>query len=110
MQAPRGVRENALHNYLVSMLNIYGIGLLLFAPIVTKLLWNSRGSLIFFIPYLVHIFFHNSGPFFNDNVIWFVIAAVAATGQDREEAPTAPRELIGSQTLRSRPMSPAYRN
>ena len=110
MQAPRGVRENDLHNYLVSMLNIYGIGLLLLTPIVTKLLWHSRTSLIFFVPYLVHILFHNSGPFYNDNVFWFVIAAIAAANQGHEATPYAPRRLIGSQPLRSRRMRPATRS
>ena len=94
MQAPRGVRENDLHNYLVSMLNIYGVGLLLFAPVVARLLWKSRASLIFFIPYIVHIIFHNSGPFYNDNVIWFVIATIAATNQGHEVHSRAKRRLI----------------
>lgn len=96
MQAPRGIRENDLHNYLVSMLNIYGIGLLLLTPIILKLLWNSRVSLIFFIPYIVHIIFHNSGPFYNDNVIWFVIATIAATNQGPEAHSNVTRGSKGS--------------
>jgi hypothetical protein len=103
MQAPRGVRENDLHNFLVSMLNIYGIGLLLLVPIVARLLWHSKASLIFFIPYIVHIIFHNSGPFNNDNVIWFVIATIAATNQGQEV------HSNGSRTLMSRRMSPPSR-
>ncbi len=99
MQAPRGVRVNDLHNYLVSMLNIYGIGLLLLTPIVARLLWHSKTSLIFFIPYVVHIIFHNSGPFYNDNVIWFVIATIAATNQGQEVHSNTTRRLIGSRTL-----------
>lgn len=110
MQAPGGVRENDLHNYLVNMLNIYGIGLLILAPIVAKLLWHSKASLIFFIPYLVHILFHNSGPFYNDNVIWFVIATIAATNQGHEVHSNATRRLIGSRTLMSRRMRPPYRS
>lgn len=110
MQAPQGTRENELHNYLVSMLNIYGIGLLLLAPVVARLLWRSKRSLIFFIPYLVHILFHNSGPFYNDNVIWFVIAAIAATNQGQETHSNAAQSLIDSRNLRSRRMRPAYRS
>lgn len=82
MAAPRGTRENDLHNYFVNMLNIYGIGILLLTPLIARLLSRSKSSLIFFIPYFVHILFHNSGPFYNDNVIWFVIAAIAAANQD----------------------------
>ena len=110
MQAPRGVRENYLHNYLVTMLNIYGIGLLLLAPVIARLLWNSKASFIFFIPYLVHILFHNSGPFSNDNVIWFVIAAIAATNHGHEAHSNAGQRLIGSRTLRSRRMRPPHRS
>lgn len=98
MQAPRGVRENDLHNYLISMLNIYGVGLLIFAPILAKLLSASKSYLIFFIPYLVHIFFHNSGPFYNDNVIWFVIAAIAATKQGHQVHSNATRRLIARES------------
>ena len=79
MPAPQGVRVNDLHNYAMSMLNIYGIGILLLVPIIARLLRRAGASLIFFVPYIVHILFHNAGPFFNDNVIWFVIAAIAAT-------------------------------
>ena len=98
MQAPQGTRENELHNYLVNMLNIYGVGLLLLTPVVARLLWRSKASLIFFIPYLVHILFHNSGPFYNDNVIWFVIAAIAATNQGHDAHSNAAQSLIGSRT------------
>ena len=84
MPAPRGARENELHNYLATMLNIYGIGILLLAPLLAKVLRQARASLIFFLPYVVQILFHNSGPFYNDNVIWFVIAAIAAAGYGSE--------------------------
>jgi O-Antigen ligase len=78
MPAPRGTQENDLHNYALSMLNIYGVGILLLAPIAAKLLRRASQSLIFFVPYVVQILFHNAGPFYNDSVIWFVIAAIAA--------------------------------
>jgi hypothetical protein len=107
MQAPQGTRENDLHNYLVNMLNIYGVGILLLAPLVAKLLWHSKASLIFFIPYLVHILFHNSGPFYNDNVIWFVVAAIAAASPVHEAHATKARRLIGSRSLMPRRMRPA---
>ena len=84
MPAPQGARENELHNYLATMLNVYGIGILLLTPLLAKVFRQARPSLIFFVPYLVQILFHNSGPFYNDNVIWFVIAAVAAAGHRSE--------------------------
>ena len=82
MRGSRGTRETMLHNYVLSMINIYGVGLLILAPMAIKLLIRSSVYLIFFIPYAVHILFHNSGPFYSDTIIWFVIAAIgAATGR-----------------------------
>jgi hypothetical protein len=78
MQGARGAQEHALHNYLLSMMNIYGVALLLFVPWAVRLLVRAGPYLIFFVPYAVHIMFHNSGPFFSDMIIWFVIAAIAA--------------------------------
>ena len=82
MRGSKGTQEHMLHNYPLSMLNIYGIGILLLAPLALRLLRRAGPYLLFFIPYAVHIMFHNSGPFFSDTIIWFVIAAiVAATAQ-----------------------------
>jgi hypothetical protein len=70
------VQSKELHNYFLNMANTYGVGLLLITPLVVKLLYRARGSLIFFVPYLLHIAFHNVGPFWNDNIIWLAIAAL----------------------------------
>lgn len=78
IRGAQGAQVHPLHNYVLSMLNIYGFGLLLFVPFAMKLLKGARGSLIFFVPYLVEILFHNAGPFFNDVILWFAIAAVSA--------------------------------
>lgn len=78
MRGSRGTQEHMLHNYPLSMLNIYGIGILLLAPLAVRLLRRAGPYLLFFIPYGVHIMFHNSGPFFSDTIIWFVIAAIGA--------------------------------
>ena len=76
MRGSRGTQENMLHNYVLSMVNIYGIGILLFAPLAIRLLRRAAFYSIFFIPYGVHILFHNSGPYYSDTIIWFVIAAI----------------------------------
>ena len=82
MRGSRGAQENMLHNYVLSMINIYGVGIFLFAPMAVKLLRSAGPYAIFFIPYAVHILFHNSGPYYSDTIIWFVIAAIgAATAQ-----------------------------
>ncbi len=76
MRGSRGTQENTLHNYVLSMINIYGVGIFLFAPLAIKLLMRAGIYCLFFIPYAVHILFHNSGPFYSDTIIWFVIAAI----------------------------------
>ena len=78
MASPTALQSKELHNYAFNMLNTYGIGLFLFIPAAIKLLGRGRASLIFFIPYIVQIMFHNAGPFWSDAIIWFVIAAIAA--------------------------------
>lgn len=106
MPAPEGVQIRDLHNYVLTMLNTYGVGLLLVLPIALKLLFRAGVSLIFFVPYAVHVFFHNSGPFANDTVIWFVIAAIVAAG--REAADPASRPMVRKKyPVRSRRLHPA---
>ena len=82
---PTSITVADLHNYPLNMLNTYGVGLLLLVPLVYALLRRGRHAIIFFIPYIVQILFHNSGPFWNDIVFWFVVAALAAQN----------RQLIG---------------
>ena len=72
------IRDKALHNYPLSMLNVYGVGLAIPLVFALVMLARARSYLIYFIPYLIHIMFHNSGPFWNDTVIWFVIGAASA--------------------------------
>lgn len=76
---PSAVQDKELHNYVLSMLNTYGVGLLLLVPLVVALLRRGSHMIIFFVPFIVHIIFHNSGPFWNDIPFWFGIAALSAT-------------------------------
>ena len=95
------VRDRDLHNYPLSMLNTYGIGLLLALPLAVLLLARSKIFLIYFIPYVIHILFHNSGPFWNDTLIWFAIGAASAMklaqpddGAPRHFARSLPGQLL----------------
>jgi hypothetical protein len=90
MRGSRGTQENMLHNYVLSMINIYGIGILLFAPLAFRLLKRVRAYALFFVPYAVHILFHNSGPFYSDTIIWFVIAAIGAAAAEASYRPAPP--------------------
>ncbi len=76
--APGALMEKELHNYFLNMLNTYGLGLILLAPIIYQLLSRARAALLFFVPYIVHIIFHNSGPFWTDVPFWFVVAILSS--------------------------------
>jgi hypothetical protein len=76
------VQSSALHSYALNMLNTYGIGLFLLVPTIFGLLRRGAASLLFFVPYVVHFSFHNSGPLWNDMIIWFVVAAISVAGQN----------------------------
>lgn len=94
---PSVLKDTKLHNYVLNMLNTYGIGLLIIAPLVYQLLRRGRFVMIFFVPYMVHIMFHNSGPFWNDVLFWFVVAALSATvirpGNTKEAADPSVRNF-----------------
>lgn len=77
MASPSALQSKELHNYAFNMLNTYGIGLFLFVPAAITLLRRAKASLIFFVPYIVQIMFHNAGPFWSDAIIWFVVAAIS---------------------------------
>ena len=94
MGNPSVIKDSELHNYLLNMLNTYGIGLLLTAPLAYHLLRRGQHVILFFVPYIVHILFHNSGPFWNDTLFWFTVAALAAPILYRGRAFGAGRHAI----------------
>jgi hypothetical protein len=106
MPSPGGVQSKELHDYALNMMTTYGIGLLLFLPIVIKLLSRAGSSIIFFVPYIVQIMFHNAGPFWNDTIIWFAIAAVSVAVPATAAAPAAaPRRPAPPKPPRYQPRS-----
>jgi hypothetical protein len=92
MDNPSVLKDTQLHNYVLNMLNTYGIGLLLAVPLAAHLLMRSRHVIIFFIPYIVHIMFHNFGPYWNDTPFWFTVAALAAPLLSRSGTPIAEQD------------------
>lgn len=70
---PLAITQHALHNYFLMVLNKYGallIPLVAYAVLITR----ARTFVILgFIPYIVHIFFHNDGPLQGDFIIWFIM-------------------------------------
>ncbi|QJB69696.1 O-antigen ligase family protein [Parasphingorhabdus halotolerans] len=73
LQNPNVIRHFSLHNYYLQMLTKYGILLIIIIP---QIIPRDRAALfgwLGFLPYIVHIAFHNEGPLTSDFMFWFVI-------------------------------------
>lgn len=77
MPNPDSIRNWALHNYYLNVLTKYGILILFILP---WLIPRRREQVILwlgFLPYVIHIFFHNDGPLQGDTLSFYVFAAAA---------------------------------
>lgn len=84
---PMSIRKWPPHNFYILLLAKYGV---LAIPLVMSILPRTRlgwGVWFAFLPYGIHIYFHNDGPLSSDNLVWIVISAAViivstlATGQ-----------------------------
>lgn len=85
---------HALHNYYLMVINKYGVAILLLAAVVARTLMRYRWAVLGFVPYLVHIFFHNDGPLQADFLIWYIIPMFAGTALPRRKRAMGPRHTI----------------
>lgn len=79
MENPLSIRQWALHNYYLMVLCKHGLLLLFAVPfLIPRTRW---GVLLWmgFVPYAVHIFFHNDGPLQGDFLIFYLLGAAIAT-------------------------------
>jgi O-antigen ligase len=77
MSNPMTIRNFALHNYFLMMLNKYGVMML---ALLLLLVPRSRSEALCwagFVPYGVHIFYHNDGPLQGDFFIWYLLPLFA---------------------------------
>lgn len=63
-----------LHNYILNMLNFYGIAVIFLMPLAVRMAVRNSSLWLAFVPYTAHILLHNYGPFWNDTMIFFVLA------------------------------------
>jgi hypothetical protein len=73
---PMSIRRWPPHNYFILILAKYGI---LSIPLILSILPRTKYGRIAwfaFLPYGVHVYFHNDGPLQSDNIIWVVITAL----------------------------------
>ena len=67
------IQAYALHNFYLNVLLKYGV---LILAVVPWILPRSRAHLVLwlgFVPYIVHIFYHNEGPMQGDYLLFFLI-------------------------------------
>ena len=81
---PYFIQVFPLHNYFLTILNMYGFFVLFFVPIIIRIAKKYNIAVISLIPYWVHILFHNDGPMWSDFVVWFVFA-FAVYAKDEEK-------------------------
>jgi hypothetical protein len=90
MDNPLVIRTYALHNYLLVMLNKYGVAVLALFALCLPRRREQWVVVLAFIPYIAHIFFHNDGPFQADFLIWYVLPLFSALWT-KAETPSSPR-------------------
>lgn len=96
---PGPVTQFELHNYVLTMLNYYGIGILMFVPPAFMMARRKATVLLAFLPYVIHIMFHNYGPLAKNDALVFAIFAIATMPMSlrRARAASPPvRARIGS--------------
>jgi len=74
MPNAQDVQSFPLHNYILNMLNFYGVGMMFLIPLMRRAFSIHAWTILFFTPYIVHILFHNAGPFWDDSLVWIVVA------------------------------------
>jgi len=86
--SPVIVQMFPLHNYPLSILNMYGAICLLFLPKVWQFMSRSWAATLCFAPYFINLLFHNGGPMWYDYFVWFAfgIAAVAISEADAKDS------------------------
>ena len=71
---PMAIRRWPPHNAYILLLAKYGI---LAIPIILAVLPRTRlgwTAMFAFLPYGIHIYFHNDGPMMSDNLVWIAMS------------------------------------
>ncbi len=68
---------HALHNYYLMFINKHGVLALFVIPYLFRSFSRNLLGVLAFVPYLVHIFYHNDGPLQADFMFWYIIPLVA---------------------------------
>ncbi len=77
-------RVHAVHNYYLNIILKYGFLILPVAIYSIRVLVKNISILLAFLPYAVHIFFHNDGPLQGDFLIWYFIPLIVVILHNKE--------------------------
>jgi hypothetical protein len=95
--SPGAIRLWALHNYYLLALCKYGLFILLMIPWIIPRTGPQLRAWWAFLPYIIHIFFHNDGPLSSDFIFFFVLPIAmmltSAPDEARHERRTRRRSL-----------------
>ncbi|MGL4324838.1 MAG: O-antigen ligase family protein [Beijerinckiaceae bacterium] len=72
------VMLHALHNYYLMVINKHGVAIILIAAFAVWRIGPSLLMLLAFLPYAIHINYHNDGPFQADFIFWFILPMARA--------------------------------
>jgi hypothetical protein len=67
------ITQHALHNSYLMTLNKHGALALLLVPIVLRRLFVNPIAFFAYLPYAVHVFYHNDGPLQGDFLFWYTL-------------------------------------
>lgn len=70
---PMTIYANVVHNYYINILHKYGLMILPLAMYVGTKMSRKFFLALAFVPYAIHIFFHNDGPLQSDFMIWYIL-------------------------------------
>lgn len=87
LENPLVIRRWAVHNCYLNIMAKYGVFVLGLVPFILPRNRHHAFLWLAFIPYAIHIFYHNDGPFQGDFMIFYVLpAAFLVAGKWRRHA------------------------
>jgi len=73
----QAITMHALHNYYLMFINKHGILALFTIPFLLRAFQRNPVGVLAFLPYMVHIFYHNDGPLQADFMFWYILPLIA---------------------------------
>lgn len=101
------LEEKDLHNYWLTMANIYGVFVIPAAIYVARYLFTEFRVVLLFVPYLVHITFHNAGPLANDYMVWVPLGIILGMRVTKPKERPQPLRRPGQFGVAQMPTTPS---